>query len=95
MSASSLAGVITAIAASITAIGGFILSITVLIPMLRTSKSTHNIVNQQRTDMQNYIRALTTELRKHGIDIPVDQSLPPDPGAELRKIQAIHVDRGV
>lgn len=86
MQASSLAGTITAIAASITAlgtaVGGLIVVIKVLIPLLRTSRDTHKIVNQQRTDMQNYIRALVAELRIHGINIPIDQSLPPDPGAE-------------
>ena len=36
----------------------------------------HTIVNQQRTDSQRYNIALTELLRKHGIEIPIDQSLP-------------------
>lgn len=35
----------------------------------------HTIVNQQRTDMQRYIRAQTALLILHGIEPPIDQSL--------------------
>jgi hypothetical protein len=76
-----VAQLITAIGVSITAIGGFIVSIAVLIPLLRTSKSTHQLVNQQHTDQRNYIRALTRALNAAGIDVPVDQSFPEEGGS--------------
>jgi hypothetical protein len=72
---SSVGGLITAAATLITAIGGAILSITVLIPLLRTSRDTHKIVNQQRTDMQRYQRALINALDSAGVTVPTDQSL--------------------
>jgi hypothetical protein len=70
--------------------GGIILAIAVLLPILRNSKEVkdqvgtiHTIVNQQRTDAQRYNIALTELLKKHGIEVPIDQSLPvvgePDP----------------
>jgi hypothetical protein len=74
MPESTFAGIITAIAASITALGGLIVVLTIFIPMLRTAKSTHKIVNQGRTDMQNYQRALIRALKAGGIEIPEDQS---------------------
>jgi hypothetical protein len=80
---SSIAGVITAAATVITALGGLLLAFAVLLPILRNTKATakqvgavHTIVNQQRTDAQRYQIALTELLRKHGIEIPIDQSLP-------------------
>jgi len=73
---STLAGIITAIAACLTAVGGVILAFAVLLPILRTVRVTHTIVNQQRTDAQRYNIALVELLRLHGIDIPIDQSLP-------------------
>lgn len=75
----ALAGIITAVAATITAVGGVIVAITVLIPMLRTARQTHTIVNQQRTDMRNWNRALVRALEAHGIEVPRDQSLGDDP----------------
>jgi hypothetical protein len=69
-----LTSIVTAVAASLTAVGGVIVSITVLIPLLRTAKSTHHIVNQQRTDLQNYQRALIRALKAGGIEVPEDQS---------------------
>lgn len=85
---STTAGIITAIAAAITAFGGLVLAVTVLIPMLKTVNTTHRIVNQQRTDMQRYIAAQNQLLKKHGIEPPIDQSLPippdevPPPGTD-------------
>jgi hypothetical protein len=38
----------------------------------------HVIVNQQRTDMQRYIRAQSALLREHGIALPIDQSIDPE-----------------
>lgn len=35
----------------------------------------HHIVNQQRTDMQRYTRALVAALEKAGLEVPIDQSL--------------------
>ena len=76
-----IAGIVSAIAACITALGGIIVTLWIFIPSLRTARSTHQIVNQQRTDLVNYSRALSRTLKEHGIDLPVDQSLPPDGGA--------------
>jgi histidyl-tRNA synthetase len=77
------AGVITAIATVITAVGGLVLAVGVLIPILRQTRSldkkvdtVHTIVNQQRTDAQRYNIALAELLRKNGIEVPIDQSLP-------------------
>lgn len=83
MTDSTIAGTITALATVITALGGLVLAVSVLIPNLRLSrrvekevKTVHTIVNQQRTDAQRYNIALAEVLRKHGIELPVDQSLP-------------------
>jgi len=70
------AGIITAIATVITALGGLILAFSVLLPILKQVKQVHTIVNQQRTDQQRYNIALVELLKKHGIEVPIDQSLP-------------------
>jgi hypothetical protein len=81
MPSSTLAGVITAIAAVFTAIS---LVITALAAWNRSKKverkidEVHTIVNQQRTDMQRYIRAQTALLRANGIEPPIDQSIDPE-----------------
>jgi hypothetical protein len=82
-SSSSTAQVATAIATIITALGGLTLAVGVLLPILKSTRSTekqvavvHTIVNQQRTDAQRYNIALTQLLLKHGIEVPIDQSLP-------------------
>jgi hypothetical protein len=79
---SSPAGIITASSTVLIAIGGIIATLTVFIPVLRTAKSTnaqvhdvHIVVNQQRTDMKNYQRALVKALVAAGIEVPEDQSL--------------------
>lgn len=88
MTGSSLAGIVTAtsaIALLITAISGLIVSITKFLPLVRaggrklaeveqTVAEVHVIVNQQRTDMERYQRALVTALSEAGIAVPVDQS---------------------
>lgn len=63
----SIAGMITAFATLVTAAGGFLLAIKVIMP-------THKIVNQQRTDMINFQTVLINTLKEHGIKIPEDQS---------------------
>lgn len=78
MAPSTLAGIITAVGVTVTAFGGLIATIGVFLPILRNVKETHKIVNQQHTDIMRFQRALISELRKHGIAIPVDQSI--DPG---------------
>jgi hypothetical protein len=72
---STLAGVITAVSTLFLAIGGVITAFTVLIPILRQTKSTHKIVNQQRTDMLRFQRALIRALTDAGIEVPIDQSV--------------------
>lgn len=74
MTGSSAAGVITAIASLITAIGGTVAILKVLLPSLRIAKDTHTIVNQQRTDMERYQRVLENALKQAGLDVPQDQS---------------------
>jgi hypothetical protein len=74
----SWAAIITAGASLITALGGLVLAFTVLIPLLKTSKDTHKIVNQQRTDMMSYNRALLRALKNANVEVPQDQSQPED-----------------
>jgi hypothetical protein len=72
----SWAAVITAGASVITALGGFVVAVAVLIPNLRVSRETHHLVNQGHTDSVNYQNALIRALRNSGINVPIDQSLP-------------------
>ncbi len=74
-----IAAIITASAALLTALALVVTSVTVLLPMLRISKSTHTIVNKQRTDLIRYQRALIAALEAKGIDVPVDQSIEQPP----------------
>ena len=76
MTPSSFAGVVTAFATVFTLITAIVTAVTALMPILRISRDTHKIVNQQRTDMQRYQAALVLALKQAGIDVPVDQSLP-------------------
>lgn len=89
----SWAGIITAFATLVIALGGLIgaivAGIKVVAPLMRRTASieaktdaaavaiqeVHTIVNQQRTDAQNYQAALVRALTAAGIDIPIDQSL--------------------
>jgi hypothetical protein len=66
MELGSIAGLITAVATMVTAVGGIVLSYRV--------QSVHKIVNQQRTDMLRYQRALIVALKAHGVEVPDDQS---------------------
>lgn len=79
---STLAGIITASASVFTAVSLVISALTVFLPILRGTRENkvaigevHTIVNQQRTDMQRYQRALIKVLEAHGIDVPDDQSV--------------------
>jgi hypothetical protein len=83
---SSIAGIITATATVLTALGGLILALAVFLPTMRKTRElaernqvtldeVHVIVNQQRTDMQRYQRALIDALHKAGVDVPIDQSV--------------------
>jgi hypothetical protein len=78
--ASTYAGIITAAATLVTAMGGLLLAWGQF-QTKRQVKEVHTIVNQQRTDAQNYQRALIGALEANGISIPVDQSAPPLPKA--------------
>ena len=82
MNPSSLAGIITAVATVLIAIGGLITSITVLLPILRGTRANtaqiaevHVMVNQRLTDAQRYQERLMEELVSRGIAIPRDSSL--------------------
>lgn len=70
----TIAGMLTAGATLLTAIGGLIVTIKVMIPNFKVNKSTHKIVNQQRTNMEQYQKALIKVLAAHDIEIPEDQS---------------------
>jgi hypothetical protein len=70
----SVVGSVTAFATMLTALGGFLVAIRVLIPTRKQIQAVHTIVNQQKTDMERYQRALVAALSEHGITIPVDQS---------------------
>jgi hypothetical protein len=88
MTGSSVAGIITASATVLTAAGGLFLALAVFLPTMRKTReiaeesrqqisAVHVIVNQQRTDMERYIRALTAALRSAGVEVPADQSIDP------------------
>jgi hypothetical protein len=81
MTGSSWAGIITAFATLLTALGGLILALKTIVPMKREVHATHKIVNQDKTDRDNFNRALIRALESHGIEVPLDQSLPDAPEA--------------
>jgi hypothetical protein len=72
----SWVAIVGAISGAVTAVGGFIVAIFVLIPSLKVNKQNHVMLNQQRTDSQNYQRALITALKQAHIEVPEDQSNP-------------------
>lgn len=74
MTASSWAGIISAIATVIMAAGGLLGAVTLLVPILRQTREVHKIVNQQRTDMKRYNTMLRKALEAHGIQVPDDPS---------------------
>jgi len=71
---STIAGIITAFATLITAVGGLIVAIKVLVPNFRETRKIHTLVNKQYTDVQQFNKALISALVKAGIDVPEDQS---------------------
>jgi hypothetical protein len=75
IASSSVAGIVTAVVGVLAFLTAVVTLLAVLIPLVRQVKEVHKIVNQQRTDMTNYTRALVRALSDHGIDIPIDQSL--------------------
>lgn len=84
MTASSWAGIVGAAAGLVTAGAAVIGVLPALVRVLRETRrntkavnEVHTIVNQQRTDTLNYQRALIEALRKSGVEVPADQSIPP------------------
>lgn len=84
------AGIITAAATLVLAVtallGGITALVKVFLPIKRGTEENkaaiaevHTIVNQQRTDMQRYQRALILTLESKGIEVPIDQSIDPVP----------------
>jgi hypothetical protein len=84
------AGIITAAATLVLALtallGGVTALVKVFLPIKReTAANTvaiaevHTIVNKQRTDMENYQRALIRALQKHDVEVPEDQSIEQNP----------------
>ena len=82
--APSIAGIITACGSLVTAVGAVLIGYWQFRLNMKVDANTkkvetvHTIVNQQRTDQQRYIIALTQALKAAGINVPVDQSLPVD-----------------
>jgi enterochelin esterase-like enzyme len=80
----TVTGVITAFASLFTAVALVVTALTAWVKAREVSRKVdevHLIVNQQRTDMQRYERALKHALTAAGIEIPVDQSVNPPPPA--------------
>jgi heme exporter protein D len=75
MTAGEVAAVITGATALFTALATAITNLAVLVSVLRSVRSTHTIVNQQRTDAAAYQAITTGALREAGIDVPADPSL--------------------
>jgi hypothetical protein len=78
---STVAGIITAIGTVLTALALVINAYTAWRRDKRIESkvdTVHTIVNQQRTDMQRYIRALSATLKEHNIELPIDQSIDPE-----------------
>jgi hypothetical protein len=89
------AGIITAFATVITALGLLITALSVFLPILRGTRENkvaiaevHTIVNQQRTDMERYQRALILQIRGEGLDPVVDQSIEPLHGTTVEPPQS-------
>ena len=81
-SSNTTANIIAAVAGVITALGGLAGGTALLVSSMRTKRqvqSVHKIVNQQRTDMLRFQEALVRALIAAGIEVPIDQSLPPAP----------------
>lgn len=79
--ATTVVGIITAAGTLLTAVALVITAIAALRRVGKVEKAVnevHVIVNQQRTDLLNYQRALVRALQTAGVDIPVDQSEPSD-----------------
>jgi hypothetical protein len=70
-----IVSVIAAVSGAITALSLIITAFTLLIPILRQTKKVHEIVNQQRSDLVNYQRALIHALQLAGLEVPLDQSI--------------------
>lgn len=86
------------IVAATSGVAAVLTSLALLIPTLRSVRETkadvhevHKIVNQQRTDAQRYQVALVELLKLHGIEVPIDQSLPVA-DSEIRQAPAPGVD---
>ena len=81
-----VAVLLTAVATTITAVGAFILA-RAQAKALETAKATKKtvdeideIVNSQKTNMENFQRALIRALKDAGVAVPIDQSLPEEEG---------------
>lgn len=90
----SIVGVVTALATLVTAFSVLVGALPALLKLRREVlaqradvnharsevQEVHKIVNQQRTDMVRYERALVAALKRAGVEVPVDQSI--DPGSQ-------------
>lgn len=78
----SWAAILAALAAMFTAVGGLVMSLSVLLPTLRASRTAvekvaqvHDLVNSGHVDAQRYQAALVGALREADVAVPPDQSL--------------------
>ncbi len=80
MPQSTLAGIVSAfgiVGLLLTGIAALVTALAARRTSLRTETKVdevHTMVNQQRTDAQNYQRALIKALQAAGVDVPDDQS---------------------
>ena len=72
--ATSVTGILTAAGSLLTGVAVLITAWRLLLPLLRSTREVHVMVNQQRTDMQRYQRALVAALQAAGVDVPADQA---------------------
>ena len=82
--ATTLVSIITATATFITAVTALFAVLPAVLKLRAEVKAgrkevgdVHKIVNQQRTDMMRYERALVLALKRAGVEVPVDQSIEP------------------
>lgn len=76
MTAGEIAAVVTGATALITAVATAVANLVLLLSMLRDVRTTHRLVNQERTDARVYQAITTDALRQAGVPVPPDPSLP-------------------
>lgn len=70
-----LANVVTAFVAVITALGGLLVALKAVIPLLRKTQEIHVMVNSQRQEAARFQALLVAKLTEAGIAVPLDKAL--------------------